>query len=78
MDALVQWASLFNFDDVDTDREEAWRKLVAAARADPLVKIPDELIMLGRVLIVQTGLVARIAPSWRMDDLVAARLAQST
>jgi ubiquinone biosynthesis protein len=75
VDALVQWASLFNFDDVETDREEAWAKLVAAARADPLVKIPDELIMLGRVLIVQTGLIARIRPSWRMDDLVEARLA---
>jgi hypothetical protein len=74
MDALVQWASLFNFDDVEADREQAWAKLVAAARADPLVKIPDELIMLGRVLIVQTGLVARIAPTWRMDELIEARL----
>ena len=74
VDALVQWASLFNFDDVEADREEAWGKLVAAARADPLVKIPDELIMLGRVLIVQTGLLARIRPSWRMEDLIEARL----
>ena len=30
--------------------------------------------MVGRVLIVQTGLVGRINPAWRMDDLVAARL----
>ena len=41
---------------------------------DPVVKIPDELIMVGRVLMVQTGLVARINPSWSMHDLVAARL----
>ena len=47
---------------------------MAAARDDPVVKIPDELIMVGRVLMVQTGLVARINPSWRMEDLVAARL----
>ena len=31
---------------------------MAAAREDPLVKLPDELIMVGRVLIVQTGLLA--------------------
>jgi predicted unusual protein kinase regulating ubiquinone biosynthesis (AarF/ABC1/UbiB family) len=78
VDALVQWASLFSFDDVEVNREEAWAKLVAAARADPLVKIPDELIMLGRVLIVQTGLVARIRPSWRMEDLVEQRLDSSS
>jgi hypothetical protein len=32
----------------------------------------------GRVLIVQTGLVARIRPSWRMEDLVEERLAASS
>ena len=31
--------------------------------------------MLGRVLIVQAGLVSQIRPSWSLDDLVAARLA---
>src|SRR5438477_2117965 len=77
LDALVQWASLFDFEDTGEDREKAWRKLMAANRADPLVRIPEELIMVGRVLIVQTGLIARIRPSWRMDDLIESRLAVS-
>jgi len=47
---------------------------MAAHRADPLVRIPEELIMIGRVLIVQTGLIARIRPSWRMEDLIEAWL----
>ncbi len=76
LDALVEWASLFSFDDVDADREEAWNRLVAAARRDPLAKLPDELIMVGRVLIVQTGLVASIAPRWSMAELVERRLAE--
>jgi hypothetical protein len=74
LDALVQWASLFAFEDTGENLEAAWGKLMAAHRADPLVRIPEELIMVGRVLIVQTGLVARIRPSWRMEDLVEARL----
>ncbi len=75
VEGLVAFASLFTFDSEDqTTREDNWNRLVAAARENPLVKIPDELIMLGRVLIVQTGLVGRIEPRWRMDDLVAARL----
>ena len=77
LDALVQWASLFDFEDTGEDREKAWGKLMAAHRADPLVRIPEELIMVGRVLIVQTGLIARIRPSWRMDDLIESRLAVS-
>jgi predicted unusual protein kinase regulating ubiquinone biosynthesis (AarF/ABC1/UbiB family) len=77
LDALVQWASLFDFEDSGEDREAAWGKLMAAHRADPLVRIPEELIMVGRVLIVQTGLIARIRPSWRMDDLIEARLASN-
>jgi len=75
LEALVQWASLFAFEDTDENLEAAWGKLMAAHRADPLVRIPEELIMVGRVLIVQTGLIARIRPSWRMDDLIEARLA---
>jgi ubiquinone biosynthesis protein len=75
LDALVQWASLFAFEDTGENMEAAWAKLMAAHRADPLVRIPSELIMVGRVLIVQTGLIARIRPSWRMDDLIEARLA---
>lgn len=72
---LVAFASLFSFDDADQgSREENFNALVAAARQNPLVKIPDELIMVGRVLIVQTGLVTRINPTWRMDQLVAGRL----
>ena len=47
---------------------------MAAARKDPLVKLPEELIMVGRVLIVQTGLVSRIAPRWSMEELIEARL----
>lgn len=74
LQALVAWASLFNFDDVSEDREDAWRKLMAARKQDPLVKIPDELIMLGRVLIVQTGLVARIRPTWSLEELIERRL----
>ena len=42
------------------------------------MRIPEELIMVGRVLIVQTGLIARIRPSWRMEDLVEARLGSPT
>ena len=74
LNSLVAWVSLFDSDAVDDSREAAWSKLMAAAREDPVVKIPDELIMVGRVLMVQTGLVARIGPSWSMDELVAARL----
>ena len=33
--------------------------------------------MVGRVLMVQTGLVARIKPDWSMADLIAARLGPS-
>ena len=78
LDALVQWASLFAFEDTGENMEAAWGKLMAAHRADPLVRIPEELIMVGRVLIVQTGLIARIRPTWRMEDLVEARLASTT
>ncbi len=76
-ESLLQWASLFTFDaDADPEaREDNFRRLVRAARTDPVAHIPHELVMLGRVLIVQTGLVARVRPQWRMDELVAARLA---
>lgn len=78
IEGLVAFASLFTFDSEDqTTREDNWNRLVEAARENPLVKIPDELIMLGRVLIVQTGLVGRIAPTWNMDELVAARLEEA-
>ncbi len=46
-----------------------------AQRDDPVMRLPSELILVGRVLIVQTGLVSRIRPSWKMADLVAASLA---
>jgi ubiquinone biosynthesis protein len=72
--SLVAWVSLFDSNEVDDNREAAWSKLMSAARDDPVVKIPDELIMVGRVLMVQTGLVARIKPSWSMEELLAARL----
>ncbi len=80
--SLVAWASLFDADTDrggtgDDDREAAWGRLIAAAREDPLVKLPDELIMIGRVLIVQTGMVARLKPSWSMADLVSARLVEA-
>ena len=72
--SLAAWVSLFDSTEVDENREAAWRRLTAAAREDPVVKLPDELIMVGRVLMVQTGLVARIKPTWAMEDLLAARL----
>jgi ubiquinone biosynthesis protein len=72
--SLVAWVSLFDSGEVEEHREAAWSRLMAAARDDPVVKIPDELIMVGRVLMVQTGLVARIKPGWSMDELVSARL----
>ncbi|MDQ1373120.1 MAG: ubiquinone biosynthesis protein [Actinomycetota bacterium] len=72
--SLVAWVSLFDSSEVDENREAAWSKLMAAAREDPVVKLPDELIMVGRVLMVQTGLVARIKPSWSMEELLIARL----
>jgi predicted unusual protein kinase regulating ubiquinone biosynthesis (AarF/ABC1/UbiB family) len=75
--SLVAWASLFDSDAADEDREAAWGRLTAAAREDPLVKLPDELIMVGRVLIVQTGLVGNLRPSWSMPDLIASRLAEA-
>lgn len=75
--SLVAWVSLFDSNEVDENREAAWSRLMAAARDDPVVKIPDELIMVGRVLMVQTGLVARIKPSWSMADLLAARLGEA-
>ncbi len=76
LSALVAWASLFDFNDVDDDPDAKFNALVAAARDDPLVKLPDELIMIGRVLIVQTGMVAQLRPRWSMEELVAARLAE--
>ncbi len=75
--SLVAWASLFDSDAADEERDAAWGRLTAAAREDPLVKLPDELIMVGRVLIVQTGLVGNLKPSWSMPDLVATRLAEA-
>jgi ubiquinone biosynthesis protein len=72
--SLVAWVSLFDSSEVGENREQAWKRLTSAARDDPVVKLPDELIMVGRVLMVQTGLVARIKPDWSMDDLLAARL----
>lgn len=74
--SLVGWASLFDSGATEEDREAAWSKLTAAARADPLVRLPKELIMIGRVVMVQTGLVARLNPSWSMPDLITARLGQ--
>ena len=75
--SLMAWASLFDAGAGDEDREAAWARLVAAARDDPLVALPPELIMIGRVLIVQTGMVGRLQPSWSMEELVSARLAQA-
>jgi predicted unusual protein kinase regulating ubiquinone biosynthesis (AarF/ABC1/UbiB family) len=71
---LVAFASLFSFDDDQSSREENFNRLVQAAKENPLVKIPDELIMVGRVLIVQTGLVGNLRPTWSMQELVASRL----
>jgi hypothetical protein len=36
-----------------------------------------ELIMIGRVLIVQTGTVGQVNPSWSMTDLIEKRLARA-
>jgi hypothetical protein len=58
-------------------REAHFGRLVRAARNDPVAHIPHELVLLGRVLIVQTGLVADIRPSWGMAELVAARLGEA-
>ena len=74
---LVAFASLFAFEPrAQSSRADNFSNLVRAARENPLVKIPDELIMVGRILIVQTGLVSSIRPRWRMDELVKARLAR--
>jgi predicted unusual protein kinase regulating ubiquinone biosynthesis (AarF/ABC1/UbiB family) len=75
--SLVAFASLFDAEDSEENREAAWRRLVAAARDDPLVKLPDELIMIGRVLIVQTGLIGQLNPSWSMQELIEKRLAEA-
>src|SRR5437588_5659836 len=74
--SLVAWASLFSFEvgDDGLSREAAWQRLMAAARDDPVTRIPAELVMVGRVLIVQTGLVSRVRPRWSMADLVASHL----
>lgn len=74
LESLAAWASLFQFEGAEEDRQAAWGRLMAAARADPVVQIPEELVMVGRVLIVQTGLVARIRPSWSMTEMIEARL----
>ena len=73
----MAWASLFDADATDTDRQAAWGRLVGAAREDPLVRLPEELIMVGRVLIVQTGMVAALDPSWSMEELIGKRLQQA-
>jgi predicted unusual protein kinase regulating ubiquinone biosynthesis (AarF/ABC1/UbiB family) len=75
--SLVAWASLFDADESDESREANWSKLTAAARDDPLVKLPDELIMVGRVLMVQTGLIGRVKPRWSMEELIARRLKEA-
>ena len=75
--SLMAFASLFDASSTDTDREAAWGRLVGAARQDPLVQLPEELIMIGRVLIVQTGMIAALDPSWSMDELVEKRLSQA-
>jgi ubiquinone biosynthesis protein len=75
--SLVAWASLFDSDEAEETREENWTKLVQAARDDPLVKLPDELIMVGRVLMVQTGLIGRIKPRWSMQELIEKRLSEA-
>jgi len=75
--SLTAFASLFDASATDTDREVAWGRLVGAARQDPLVKLPDELIMIGRVLIVQTGMISALNPSWSMDELIEKRLSEA-
>ena len=75
--SLVAWASLFDSDESEEARDANWAKLTAAARDDPLVKLPDELIMVGRVLMVQTGLLGRIKPRWSMEELIKTRLAEA-
>jgi ubiquinone biosynthesis protein len=75
--SLVAFASLFDADAGEVSRQAAWSGLVSAAREDPLVKLPEELIMIGRVLIVQTGLVGQLNPSWSMTELVEKRLAEA-
>jgi ubiquinone biosynthesis protein len=75
--SLVAFASLFDADAGEENREAAWARLVGAAREDPLVTLPEELIMIGRVLIVQTGMVGQLNPSWSMTELVEKRLAQA-
>ncbi len=73
--SLANWMMLFRFEDAEEDREAAWQRLMQAQRDDPVMRLPSELILVGRVLIVQTGLVSRIKPSWKMADLVAECLA---
>ncbi|MGK2957916.1 MAG: AarF/UbiB family protein [Acidimicrobiales bacterium] len=73
--SLANWMMLFRFEDTEEDREAAWQRLMKAQRDDPVMRLPSELILVGRVLIVQTGLVSRIKPSWKMADLVAGSLA---
>ncbi|HET6965762.1 MAG TPA: AarF/UbiB family protein, partial [Acidimicrobiales bacterium] len=75
--SLVAWASLFDSGATEDDREVAWNRLMTAARADPLVSLPEELIMVGRVVMVQTGMVAAHKPSWSMEELIRARLEQA-
>jgi ubiquinone biosynthesis protein len=75
LESLAAWAGLFQFEGSEEDRQAAWSRLMAAARSDPVVRIPEELVMVGRVLIVQTGLVAAIRPRWSMPELISARLA---
>jgi ubiquinone biosynthesis protein len=75
--SLIAFASLFDADAGEENRQAAWSRLVGAARDDPLVSLPEELIMIGRVLIVQTGMVGQLDPSWSMTELVEKRLAQA-
>jgi predicted unusual protein kinase regulating ubiquinone biosynthesis (AarF/ABC1/UbiB family) len=77
LQSLMAWASLFDAGAGEDDRQAAWARLVAAARDDPLVALPDELVMVGRVLMVQTGMVAALNPSWSADALIEARLQQA-
>jgi ubiquinone biosynthesis protein len=79
--ALTAWAAIF----LDAFRESAsrgaldpadqLRRAMELARANPMVRIPRDFVLLGRVLTTLGGLVARYAPTLDLFRIVMPHLA---
>jgi ubiquinone biosynthesis protein len=82
-EALTAWAAIFldAFRDAATrgaaalDPADQLRRAMELARENPMVRIPRDFVLLGRVLTTLGGLVARYAPNLDLFRVVAPHLA---